>query len=414
MAGLGGAEHHRQLGRDGGEHRHPLALDQLQHLVDVEPLQQDGRRAEQRGRDVPRPEAEAVRRRDGAEDRVVVGQLSVGDRQPAGEQPRLLVVDDALRQPGRARGRVEQEQLVGVELALGGRGGRRGGGGGGAVDRHAGERGSGGGRARQSEIRHDDRAQPRQTLGAQPRQQRSEREAARLGVAQQRVGLGQPQQVDHFALAGAGGDADHDQAGPLGGEVGDVRGRPVGQQHGEVGAARKAGGDELAGESVGGLVVLRPAEPGGRGHERGRVRPHGGGAAHVGADGLLAPVAGGAVARGVGRRVDGRRGASDGGRDLGAHRVVSPHVKPPGLSINRAIAWLVRLARDGGGVKQAGSAASATTRATPGGPRRHASGRRTPARLATAPAAGWSSRRRGAGTSRRRRACRRRRGRSCR
>ena len=64
-----------------------------------------------------------------------------------------------------------------------------------------------------------------------------------------------------LAATGAGADADDHPAGALDRQVADVHGRPVGEPDRDPVARLHAPVDQGAGERVGALVVLTPAQP---------------------------------------------------------------------------------------------------------------------------------------------------------
>jgi hypothetical protein len=68
---------------------------------------------------VRRPHAEAERRRDHRAEDVVGGEAARLERELVEVEPAALVVHDALREPGRARSRVQQEDVVGREAERG-------------------------------------------------------------------------------------------------------------------------------------------------------------------------------------------------------------------------------------------------------------------------------------------------------
>ncbi len=256
------AERHQELRRDAREHADALLGDRREHPLDVEALHQDGRRAEQRGHEVRAPQPESVRARHGREEDVAGVELAGVDRQAREAQPAVLVVHHALRQTGRAGGRVQQVQRVGVDRRprlLDGRRRR------GAVDTQPVE-------SVGRDVAEHDRGELLDAVAAQVGEQLLDGRARELLVGEQRRGAGAHEQVRDLAPSRARGDADDRAPGALAGEVGDVDARPVGERDGERRAGPRAGGGEHARERRAVRVVLCPRDRSAIADQRRRVR----------------------------------------------------------------------------------------------------------------------------------------------
>ena len=94
-----------------------FALDEAQGLVGVEPFHHDRGAAEDVGRDVRGPQAEAERRGHRAEEHVVARHLPRRGRELMEEEPAVLVVQHALRHAGGAGRGVDDEEIVGAVRA---------------------------------------------------------------------------------------------------------------------------------------------------------------------------------------------------------------------------------------------------------------------------------------------------------
>ena len=226
-------EHQDELGAHGGEHGHAVALDGAQRRLGVEARREHGRRAEQasasRGRSRCRSRrASAAPRRT----RPRARELARRDGQLVEGEPAALVVDHALREPRRARGRVQQEELVGGEGALG---------------RRRPARFDGG--AAEEQARAPPSSSPSTTrwcASAAPSRRRSatkarEVDAPVLLAAHEGPRARRLEQMAQLPQAGARPDPHHDEAGLLAADVDGVHAGAVGQPDGDTLAARETG-----------------------------------------------------------------------------------------------------------------------------------------------------------------------------
>ena len=239
-----GVEHHDELRADAGQHGDPVRHHGPQRPLDVELRRQHRRAAEHAGREVRRPQAEAEGGRHGTEEDVVGGERAGLGRQLVEVEPSVLGVQHALGQPGRARGRVDHEQVVGTQRPPGQEAGRRGRSG--RLDR-----GSVDEDRRVREVQHvgnDDVAKPGQAVDPQRRHQVVGGLPEEVLVGDQRGRPGARQEVAQLGPAGAGADPHHHQTGLLRGQEHCVHRRPVREDHPQPVAGLEPGLDEHRGQ----------------------------------------------------------------------------------------------------------------------------------------------------------------------
>jgi hypothetical protein len=233
-------QHHEELRAHAGEHGDAFTFDGADHVVGIEAFVHDGRHAEDRGCDVRRPEPEAERRRDRAQEHVVTSHVAGLGRELVEVHPAVLRVHDALRHAGGARRRVDDEHVVGPIGAAGEVAHRRGG-----VDRDT--------------LPVDDHVVRERTARAlQHRHELGRRPAPMLGQGEQRVGTGEGEQVADLVVARAMSETDDGEASSFRGHEGNVHRDSVGQQHREPGTSGQSGAGEHAGQSRRPVVVVGP------------------------------------------------------------------------------------------------------------------------------------------------------------
>ena len=114
-------------------------------------------------------------------------------------------------------------------------------------------------------------------------------------MGQKGSGAGQAEEVAHLPVARPVTDPDDDQAGFLRGQIGEMDGRPVGEQHGQAVARLQAAGGEHRGQRGGALVVLGPGQRRGAGGVGDGRRPALGVEGDAVGEGIGAPPSGGPI-----------------------------------------------------------------------------------------------------------------------
>jgi len=268
-----------------------MLLDEVEGACGVETAADDGGSAEHDRRVVRGPEPETEGGGKERHEDVVRPDVAVAAGDLMEVEPAILEVQHALREPGGARGRVDEREVVGadaagVEVAWNGWVEGL------PVDRDVAlgiglEQG-------QFDV-GDDRDAEILDLGPEG----GGRCPVVVGEGDERRGLGEAEQVGDFATVGPSAETHGDDPGLLEPEVGGVHGGGVGEQHTDASAGFDPEGDDDRGDPVAGPVEACPSEGAVVGDVSRRVGAFRGVAAEVVDQRVVAPPASGAVGRGV-------------------------------------------------------------------------------------------------------------------